>query len=152
MGQTLERAEKFLSLVSLLAALLSAVAVALAARRFAQSHLDDCAMLRVLGLSQRTMAAAYTLEFVAVGALAAVLGVALGYGVHHAFVVLCWQGLVDSALPLPGWQPVALGVGMAHDFVVGLWFASGIAAGTGSCLARHPARCGPTAPGLSWAY
>ncbi len=112
MGQTLERAEKFLSLVSLLAALLSAVAVALAARRFAQSHLDDCAMLRVLGLSQRTMAAAYTLEFVAVGALAAVIGVVLGYAVHHAFVVLL-AGLVDSALPLPGWQPVALGVGMA---------------------------------------
>jgi putative ABC transport system permease protein len=112
MGQTLERAEKFLSLVSLLAALLSAVAVALAARRFAQSHLDDCAMLRVLGLSQRTMAAAYTLEFVAVGALAAVIGVALGYGVHHAFVVLL-AGLVDSALPLPGWKPVGLGVGMA---------------------------------------
>ncbi|RYF79047.1 MAG: ABC transporter permease, partial [Comamonadaceae bacterium] len=47
MRQTMERAEKFLSLVALLAALLSAVAVALAARGFAASHLDDCAMLRV---------------------------------------------------------------------------------------------------------
>ncbi|MDT8989458.1 FtsX-like permease family protein [Curvibacter sp. APW13] len=112
MGQTLERAEKFLSLVSLLAALLSAVAVALAARRFAQHHLDDCAMLRVLGLSQRTMAAAYTLEFTTVGLLAALLGVAMGYGVHLGFVVLL-AGLVDSSLPAPGWQPVAYGLGMA---------------------------------------
>ncbi|RZA15233.1 MAG: ABC transporter permease, partial [Lysobacteraceae bacterium] len=55
MRRTLDRAEQFLSLVALLAALLSAVAVALAARGFAASHLDDCAMLRVLGLSQRTI-------------------------------------------------------------------------------------------------
>nr|MCU0927217.1 ABC transporter permease [Hydrogenophaga sp.] len=48
MQQTLARAEKFLNLVALLAALLSAVAVAIAARGFAQRHLDDCAMLRVL--------------------------------------------------------------------------------------------------------
>jgi putative ABC transport system permease protein len=58
MRQTLDRAEKFLNLVALLAALLSAVAVALAARGFAASHLDDCAMLRVLGQSQRTIALA----------------------------------------------------------------------------------------------
>ena len=51
MERTLGRAEKFLNLVALLAALLCAVAVAIAARGFAQRHLDDCAMLRVLGLS-----------------------------------------------------------------------------------------------------
>ncbi len=55
MRQTLDRAEKFLHLVALLAALLSAVAVALAARSFAAGHLDECAMLRVLGQSQRQM-------------------------------------------------------------------------------------------------
>ena len=64
MSQTMDRAEKFLNLVALLAALLSAVAVALAARGFAASHLDDCAMLRVLGLRQRTIALSYTLEYV----------------------------------------------------------------------------------------
>ncbi|MEP6589209.1 MAG: ABC transporter permease, partial [Polaromonas sp.] len=58
MKQTLERAEKFLNLVALLAALLSAVAVAIVARSFAAKHLDDCAMLRVLGQPQRTIALA----------------------------------------------------------------------------------------------
>ena len=43
-------------LVALLAALLAAVAVTLAARSFAARRLDDCAMLRVLGVPQRTMA------------------------------------------------------------------------------------------------
>jgi len=56
MRQTLDRAGKFLNLVALLAALLSAVAVALAARSFASKQLEDCAMLRVLGLSQRQIA------------------------------------------------------------------------------------------------
>ncbi len=111
MGQTLERAEKFLNLIALLAALLSAVAVALAARGFAERHLDDCAMLRVLGLSQRTIALAYAFEFILMGALASALGVACGYGVHHVFVLLL-TGLVDAALPAASLWPVLFGMGM----------------------------------------
>ena len=111
MERTLARAEKFLNLVALLAALLCAVAVAIAARGFAQRHLDDCAMLRVLGLSQGTMARAYTVEFALVGLFASALGVALGYAVHHAFVLLL-AGLVDASLPAPGPTPVLLGLGM----------------------------------------
>jgi putative ABC transport system permease protein len=111
LSQTLERAEKFLSLVALLAALLSAVAVALAARAFAAKHLDDCAMLRVLGLSQRSIAASYAWEFALVGVFASSLGVALGYGVHYVFVVLL-AGLVETSLPAASLAPVGLGLGM----------------------------------------
>jgi putative ABC transport system permease protein len=111
LSTTLARAEKFLNLVALLAALLSAVAVALAARGFAASHLDDCAMLRVLGLPQRTIAAAYAFEFTLIGVLASALGVALGFFVHYGFVALL-AGLVDSALPAAGLWPVLFGMGM----------------------------------------
>ena len=111
MRQTLDRAQKFLSLVALLAALLSAVAVALAARGFAAEHLDASAMLRVLGQSQRTIAGAYTTEFALIGLFASALGVALGYVVHYAFVLLL-AGLVESALPSPSLWPVAFGLGM----------------------------------------
>jgi putative ABC transport system permease protein len=111
MRQTLDRAGKFLSLVALLAALLSAVAVAIVARGFAASHLDSCAMLRVLGLSQRSMALAYAFEFFLVGLLASVLGLVLGYAVHHVFVMLL-AGLVESQLPAPGLSPALLGLGM----------------------------------------
>jgi putative ABC transport system permease protein len=110
-GQTLERAEKFLNLIALLSALLSAVAVALAARGFAANHLDDCAMLRVLGLSQRTIASSYAFEFTVIGLLASGLGVAFGYAVHYVFVLLL-AGLVDAALPPPGIWPVLFGMGM----------------------------------------
>jgi putative ABC transport system permease protein len=121
MRQTLDRAEKFLNLVALLAALLSAVAVALAARGFAASHLDDCAMLRVLGQSQRTIAGAYAFEFAVIGLIASGLGVAIGYAVHYVFVLLL-AGLVESALPAPTLWPVAfgLGVGLTLLFAFGL--------------------------------
>ena len=111
MSQTMDRAEKFLNLVALLAALLSAVAVALAARGFAASHLDDCAMLRVLGLGQKTMALAYTFEFLLIGLLASTLGVLVGYAVHHGFVLLL-AGLVEASLPAPTLWPVMFGLGM----------------------------------------
>ncbi len=117
LGQTIERAEKFLNLIALLAALLSAVAVALAARGFAASHLDDCAMLRVLGLSQRTIALAYAFEFILIGALASALGVACGYAVHHVFVLLL-AGLVDAALPAASLWPVLFGMGMGLTLLV----------------------------------
>ncbi len=121
MGQTLERAEKFLNLIALLAALLSAVAVALAARGFANAHLDDCAMLRVLGLSQRRIAAAYVFEFGLIGLLASALGLACGYALHYGFVVLL-AGLVDAALPAPGLWPLVfgMGVGLTLLFAFGL--------------------------------
>jgi putative ABC transport system permease protein len=111
MRQTLDRAEKFLNLVSLLAALLSAVAVAIVARGFAAKHLDDCAMLRVLGQPQRTIALAYSFEFVLVGVFASALGVALGFAVHYVFVLLL-SGLVEAALPAATLWPAGFGMGM----------------------------------------
>jgi putative ABC transport system permease protein len=91
--------------------MLSAVAVALAARGFAANHLDDCAMLRVLGQSQRTIALSYTLEFALIGLAASALGVAIGFSVHHVFVLLL-AGLVEAALPAASLWPVAFGLGM----------------------------------------
>jgi putative ABC transport system permease protein len=111
MRQTLDRAGKFLSLVALLAALLSAVAVAIVARGFAASHLDACAMLRVLGQPQRRIALAYALEFLLVGLGASLLGVLLGFGVHYVFVLLL-AGLVETQLPAATLQPAFFGLGM----------------------------------------
>jgi putative ABC transport system permease protein len=118
MRQTMDRAEKFLNLVALLAALLAAVAVGIAARDFASTHLDDCAMLRVLGLSQRRIAGAYALEFGLVGLLASGLGVLIGLLVHNVFVWLL-AGLVNAALPPPGIWPALLGLGVGMTLLLG---------------------------------
>jgi putative ABC transport system permease protein len=111
MRQTLDRAEKFLKLVALLAALLAAVAVAIAARDFASRHLDDCAMLRVLGAPQRAIGIAYLLQFGGVGLIASALGVALGLAVHFGFVWLL-GGLLKVGLPPPGVGPALFGLGV----------------------------------------
>ncbi len=117
MRQTLDRAEKFLNLVALLAALLCAVAVALASRTFAARHLDGCALLRVLGQSQRTLSLAYGFEFVTAGLFASLLGLAVGFGIHHAFVWLL-AGLVDAQLPPSSGAPVVLGLGMGLTLLI----------------------------------
>jgi putative ABC transport system permease protein len=118
MRQTLDRAEKFLNLVALLSALLAAVAVGIASRDFAQRHLNDCAMQRVLGLSQARIAGAYSLEFAGVGLLASAAGVLLGFAVHYVFVWLL-AGLVNASLPMAGVWPALFGLGVGMTLLLG---------------------------------
>jgi putative ABC transport system permease protein len=118
MRQTLDRAHKFLNLVALLAALLAAVAVGIAARDFANRHLNDCAVLRVLGAPQRTIALIHLLEFGAVGLVASAIGVAIGFAVHHVFVWLL-AGLVNAALPPPSLWPALFGLGVGLLLLLG---------------------------------
>jgi nitroreductase len=49
---TIERAQRFLGLTALLAAILAGVAIALGTRRYVERHLDGCAVMRCLGASQ----------------------------------------------------------------------------------------------------
>ncbi|PUE19647.1 ABC transporter permease [Limnohabitans sp. MMS-10A-160] len=117
MRQTLDRASQFLNLVALLAALLCAVAVALASRSFAERQLDACALLRVLGQSQRTLTLSYGLEFLGAGLIASALGVLIGYGVHLGFVQLL-AGLVETQLPAATAWPALMGMGMGLTLLV----------------------------------
>ena len=66
-------------------------------------------MLRVLGQPQRTIALAYTFEFVLAGLFASALGVILGFAVHYGFVLLL-AGLVETALPAATFWPVLFGM------------------------------------------
>jgi len=117
MRQTLDRAAQFLNLVALLAALLCAVAVALASRSFAERQLDACALLRVLGQSQRTLTLSYGLEFLGAGLIASALGVLIGYSVHLGFVLLL-AGLVETQLPAATAWPALMGMGMGLTLLV----------------------------------
>ncbi|MBC3880510.1 FtsX-like permease family protein [Undibacterium sp. LX40W] len=118
---TLERAEQFLSMVSILSAMLSAVAIAMAARRFMLRHIDACAMLRCLGLTQNQVTAMYLWEFVLLGVLGSLAGVALGFAGHY--VLLEWLGkLVANDLPsatlLPALQGLAIGMLLLLGFAM----------------------------------
>ena len=110
--QTLDRASHFLTLVSLLTALLAAVAIAMAAHRYMRRHLDGCAVMRCLGVSQKTLRSLFMLEFVALGLMGGVAGVALGFAGHLA--LLAWLGsLIDVVLPWPTVLPAIEGIAAA---------------------------------------
>jgi putative ABC transport system permease protein len=104
LGAVLQRGEQFLALVSLLSALLAAVAVAMAARRFMLRHLNASAMLRVLGLTQNQLGAVFFIEFLLVGLIGSAAGVAIGYAGH--LLLLDWLGkLLGKELPAASWLP-----------------------------------------------
>lgn len=125
MRATLQRAEEFLSLVGLLSAMLAAVAVAMAARRFMLRHVDACAMLRCLGLTQHQLTMLYLSEFLMVGLVGSTIGVAIGFAAH--FVLASWLGsLMTVALPsalsvaslTPALQGMATGLLLLLGFAV----------------------------------
>lgn len=121
MRSTLDRAERFLALVGLLSAMLAAVAIAMAARRFMLRHLDACAMLRCLGMTQGQVTALYLAEFILVGLVGSLIGAACGFAAH--FVLLEWLGrLVSTELPpatvLPALQSVATGLVLLLGFAI----------------------------------
>jgi putative ABC transport system permease protein len=121
MRATLDRASQFLSLVGLLSAMLAAVAVAMAARRFMQRHLDACAMLRCLGMTQNQVGAMYLIEFALVGLAGSVLGVLVGFGAHHVLVQLVGKLLTTDLPPvslLPALQGVATGMLLLVGFAL----------------------------------
>ena len=120
MRETLERADRFLSLVGLLSALLAAVAVAMAARRFMMRHLDACAMLRCLGLTQNQVTALYLFEFLLVGLAGSALGVLVGFASHYVLLQLLGQ-LVSVDLPPATFAPALQGL------AVGLLLLAGFA-------------------------
>ena len=116
----LERAQRFLGLSALLTVVLAAVAVALAARRYVQRHLDPCAVMRCLGATQTLLLRLYLGQFAVLGILAAGLGCALGYLAH--FALHAWLAeLLATPLPAPGMLPAVQGV------VVGLLLLFGFA-------------------------
>ncbi|HEX5802887.1 MAG TPA: FtsX-like permease family protein, partial [Azospira sp.] len=116
----LERAQRFLGLSALLTVVLAAVAVALAARRYSQRHLDPCAVMRCLGATQSFLLRVYLTQFAALGLIASLVGCGLGYLGH--FALHAWlANLLTAPLPPPSWLPA--GQGMAVGLLLLFGFA-----------------------------
>jgi putative ABC transport system permease protein len=118
MREMIDRAELFLSLVALMSALLAAVAVAMAARRFMLRHLDACAMLRCLGMTQNQVALMYLAEFALVGLAGSVLGVLVGFGAHYV-LASALAPLIATSLPPVSWMPAVQGLATGMVLLVG---------------------------------
>ena len=112
-----ERGGNFLRLAALLAALLSGVAVALAAQRFARRKREEVALLRCLGASRGEILLALLLELVLLSLPACILGLLLGLALQQIVFVLAGD-LLPGATPSIPWQPplAAFAVGVAVLF------------------------------------
>jgi len=101
----LERAEHFLGLAALTAAILAGAAMALAARRFVLRHLDGCAVMRCLGAQQGQVLWLFLYQFILLGVLAVLLGGLLGY-VTQALLVESIASMRGASLPQPSVLPL----------------------------------------------
>ncbi|MFA6015416.1 MAG: FtsX-like permease family protein [Gallionellaceae bacterium] len=101
----LERAEHFLGLAALTAAILAGAAMALAARRFVLRHLDSCAVMRCLGAQQAQVLWLFLIQFIILGFIGVGLGGLLGYATQAALVESI-ASMRDAMLPQPGVLPL----------------------------------------------
>ncbi|MFW8566899.1 ABC transporter permease [Orrella sp. 11846] len=108
-GRTVERAQNFLTLVVMIAVLISAVSIALGARRFAQRQQQAIAVMRCLGATRGLIRRVLLVEFSCVALLGTVLGVVIGAAAQLGLAITM-QSLVMQSLPAPSWMPVLQGV------------------------------------------
>lgn len=117
---TIDRAQRFLGLTSLLAAILAGVAIALGTRRYVERHLDGCAVMRCFGATQGRLLSLYGAEFLLLGLLACAIGCALGFGAQAA-IAGAMAEVLRADLPPPTALPALQG------FLVGLVLLLGFA-------------------------
>ena len=104
----IDRSGRFLSLASLVAVLLCAIAVAMAARRYVQRHLDSVALMKTLGATRAFTLTVSLTQLILVGIIAAIFGSILGFGAQ-AWLVVALKGLLKGDLPPPGLAPLGIG-------------------------------------------
>ncbi len=105
----LQRVQRYLGLCALLAVLVAGMAVALAARHFAERQHDASAILRCLGARRSDVIKIYVLRLLLFGLLASALGCAIGYLAQMGLDKLL-QGLFLEARSSPGIGPIITGL------------------------------------------
>lgn len=113
-----DRAQRFLSLTAVISLLLSAVAVAMAARRYAHRRMDAVALMKSLGATQGFVFAVALIQLALLGVLAIVTGSLVGLLAESAIANIL-RDLLQGDLPNPGLLPVVLAGGSAFVLLLG---------------------------------
>ena len=115
---SLDRAQSFLGLTALLAAILAGVAIALATRRFVERHLDGCAVMRCLGATQARLMALHSIEFLVLGVTACAAGCLAGFAAQG--LIAYWlASIIQAALPPPTAIPALQGALVGLTLLLG---------------------------------
>lgn len=120
-GSALDRAQRYLQLASIGAVILSGVAVAMAASRFARRRQDTVAVMASLGFAAPVMGGIYLRLLLVLGFVAAAAGALLGFSLQ-ALGIQAVAGLIPIPLPPAGWEPWVLAIGTGLLLLIG--FAS----------------------------
>ena len=118
MRKTLERAERFLSLVALLTAMVAAVAIALSARRYVLKQADVCAVMKCLGASQKTILVNQIKVLGTLCLLAAIMGAIFAYGVQEVLIRILGNLVLANLPPLSLW-PLAWSILFSSSLLIG---------------------------------
>ena len=113
-----DRAQRFLSLTAVISLLLSAVAIAMSARRFAHRRMDTVALMKSLGAKQRFVISVSSVQIVMLGVLGVLIGSAVGYAVENGLTMIL-ADLFAGELPGASLRPVGLASGSALILLVG---------------------------------
>jgi putative ABC transport system permease protein len=124
----LERAGQYLGLAALTAVMLAGMAMVLAARQFAERHVDTAAILRCLGARQRLVAALFTIEMLMLGTVTSAIGCGAGYLAHMALIGL-FAELPATTLPPPAIGTVLTAIGAGLIVLIGFATAPILALG-----------------------
>ena len=112
------RAQRFLSLTAVISVLLSAVAIAMSARRFAHRRMDAVALMKSLGASQRFVITASSFQLLVLGVAGIAVGCLVGI-VAERILTSMLADLIANDLPSPGFGPVRLATGSALVLLAG---------------------------------
>ena len=113
-----DRAQRFLSLTAVISLLLSAVAVAMSARRFAQRRMDTVALMKSLGATQGFVITVSLVQLMLLGVLGVAAGSITGY-VAEELLASVLSDLLAGTLPDTGLRPVVLASGSALVLMLG---------------------------------
>jgi putative ABC transport system permease protein len=119
MRHVLDEVQRFLSLVALLAVLISSVAIVLAACRFMRRHGEGIALMRCLGALRVHVAGMLTVEFALIGVVASAIGCLFGYVVQQG-LALALADLWAGPLALPSATPALRGVLIGFYLLLGV--------------------------------
>jgi putative ABC transport system permease protein len=114
-----DRAQKFLSLTAVISLLLSAVAVAMSARRFAHRRMDTVALMKSLGATQGFVISVALVQLILLGALGIIGGSVVGFAAEELLSRLLLDLMQQSDLPETGLRPVFLASSSAMILLLG---------------------------------
>lgn len=117
-SSALTRAESYMSLAGLVAILLAAVAIAMSARLFAESHYDTSALIRCLGGMQNDVLIVFLIQLSILALVGGIVGSLFGW-VAQAGIAFLIRDMLPETFPAPSLRSVWSGLGLSFIVLLG---------------------------------